>query len=218
MHLEALWAELKRYYDSTPVTFTRRVHPDTGARTLRFHVEDPSDALYLCAGDFAHNLRSSLDHVVYSLACQNLQKAPTKQIQWPVVMKPDDDTFKRQTKGVPENAVDIIERLQPYHRLDNDDYKKSHLWRLHRLDIIDKHRRIAINQHAVDFHFPTLKSEADFTKEIMEDGCVEITFAASMPPVDIVYGQRPEVLFGDPDDGLFVSVEELGAIWGGPLG
>jgi len=42
---------------------------------------------------------------------------------------------------------------------------------------------------------------------------MEITFGASLPPTGIVYDSRPEILFGGSDEGLFVSVEDLGAIY-----
>lgn len=146
-HLEALKTELQAYYDSQPCQISRFQRPEAGRRGLRVEIADPTDRVYLIAGDFAHNLRSVLDHIVYALIVDATKKLPdSTQLQWPVQIKRDPSVFDRQTRGVPPAAGKTIEALQPYHDGPGDDYKKNALWQLHKLDIVDKHRRVAINQ------------------------------------------------------------------------
>src|ERR1700674_3092693 len=100
-HLEAAKLELQKYYDSEPYMISRYEKPEIGRRVLRIQLK-PIDRTYLLVGDFAHNLRSSLDHIVYSLVANAAQKAPdSKRLQWPNLGAKDDKEFKRQTDGVP---------------------------------------------------------------------------------------------------------------------
>jgi hypothetical protein len=212
-HLEALKSELQTYYDSKPCTVTKFSKPDIGRRGLRIELQDPSDTIYLLAGDFAHNLRCTLDHVVYALIVHNTKNLPdSAQVQWPIQIKQDDSSFERQTKGVPAQAADIIKSLQPYHDGPGDAYKQNPIWQLHKLDIVDKHRRIAINEHAIQSYFPTGSKVPGFLAEIVEHGW-EVSYPIDAPVVPMEYDPRPEILFGDSDEGLFVSTERLSTIY-----
>jgi hypothetical protein len=120
--------------------------------------------------------------------------------------------FRRQTKDVPAEAAAIIESLQPYHAGPASAFKQNAIWQLHKLDIVDKHRRIAINQHALESYFPSLSKSSDFATEIVNHG-YEISFPIDAPPVEMRLNPKPTVLFGDSEEGLFLDVERLGAIF-----
>jgi hypothetical protein len=212
-HLEALKHALQFYYDSTPYEISHHKKPEIGRRVLRIDLRGPDDIVYLSAGDFAHNLRSSLDHVVYALIVGSTKNLPdSAQVQWPVQSRKDPKAFDRQTEDVPIEAKAIIESLQPYHEGPDDAFKQSALWQLHKLDIIDKHRRIAINEHALDSYSPSLGKSSDFTTQIV-DGGFEISFPIDAPPVEMQLNPKPTVLFGDAGEGLFVSAEQLASIF-----
>lgn len=93
------------------------------------------------AGDIIHNLRSALDHLAYQLALigsPSLSEPELKQIEFPIA-----DSFTKyeaikigKVKGMRPEAVGAIDALKPY-RTGNDA-----LWRIHQLDIIDKHRTL----------------------------------------------------------------------------
>ena len=212
-HLEALKLAIQAYYDSTPYEISHLKKPEIGRRVLRIDLKDPSDTVYLLAGDFAHNLRSTLDHVVYALIVHSTKDLPdSAQVQWPVQIKEDTKTFERQTKDVPPEAAAIIESLQPYHEGLDDAYKQSAIWQLHKLDIVDKHRRIAINEHALESYFPSLSKSSDFTTEVVNNG-YEISFPIDAPPVEMLLNPNPTVLFGDSEECLFLDAERLGTIF-----
>src|ERR1035437_8603962 len=108
-HLEELKRELQVYYDAVPCPATLWKRPDIGRRFLRFDFKDLPDRTYLLVGDFAHNLRASLDYVVYTLIVKATGNPPASTgIQWPVQKTKYDGNFKRQTKDVPKLAADLI--------------------------------------------------------------------------------------------------------------
>ena len=135
VHLNALKSALQNFYNAQPLTLTTRRCPDIGRRVLRIEMNMPSEAIYLLAGDFVHNLRSSLDHVVYALIVHSTKQFPnSSQVQWPAQKEQDVKAFEKQTKGVPFNAAKIIESLQPYNEGPGNAFKQSSIWQLHKLD------------------------------------------------------------------------------------
>lgn len=89
------------------------------------------------AGDMLQNLRSALDHLAYQLVLVGEQRpGPFTHVYFPIA--DDHSQYRnrrpRQTKGMRADAVSAIDALKPY-RGGNET-----LWRLHRLNNIDKHR------------------------------------------------------------------------------
>lgn len=208
-HLKALKEELARYYDSEPCKVTTFRRPEIGRRGIRLEMKDPDDRVYLLTGDFAHNLRSALDHVVYALIVQASKELPDSNlVQWPVQIAEDAKLFERQTRGVPAEAATIILELQPYKAGPGEAYKGTELWQLHKLDIVDKHRRIAINQRSVLSYFPTLSKKSDVKTEHVCGG-YEVHFPIDYPVVPMEYNPKPKILFGAEEEGLRVTVQRM---------
>lgn len=91
------------------------------------------------ACDVIHNLRSSLDHLAYQLACAGTPEAePSRFVSFPIF----EDAVKYESGkasrvvGMRPNAVCAIDVLKPY-RGGNEL-----LWRLHDLSNIEKHRLV----------------------------------------------------------------------------
>jgi len=211
--LEDLKRELQAYYDHDPCPVTLYRKPEIGRRFLRVEIKDLSDRAYLLVGDFAHNLRSVLDHIVYSLVVKTAGKIPdSTAIQWPVLRSVDQKTFGRQTKGLPTAAAVIIEGLQPYHAGPGSEFKQHPIWQLHKLDIVDKHRRVAINENEFNAFFPTLSRSSDFTKE-SGDGYFELSFPIDSPTVPMHYNPKPTIRFGASEEDLFLTAERLEEIY-----
>lgn len=107
--------------------------------------------LGLILGDFVHNLRASLDHLVWQLVLAN-RRQPNSSTAFPIHLElgflQDKAAFFKRTKpaigGCSPGARGVIESLQPYQK--GNAFEASHhpLWMLHELDIIDKHRLIAV--------------------------------------------------------------------------
>jgi len=101
------------------------------------NVPDVPLPVSLIAGDVLQNLRSSLDH----LACHLVKRAGgrvTLQTCFPIANGPDEymsPRFRRKVEGMRQEAIDAIDVIEPY-----KGGKGAILWRLHRLNNIDKHR------------------------------------------------------------------------------
>ena len=90
-------------------------------------------------GDAVHNLRAAFDLIACSIV--ELGTGNRTQAQFPVFSTVQNfskkATLPRYVGGAPENAIDTVERLQPYHGGDNQA-----LFVIHKLDVLDKHRMI----------------------------------------------------------------------------
>lgn len=98
----------------------------------------PSDGI-TAAGDIVHNLRSALDHLAYQLVLVGSPGIePSRRIEFPIAK--DLATYKaekaRKVEGMRADAIAAIDSLKPYK--DGN----PHLWRIHELDNIDKHRTL----------------------------------------------------------------------------
>lgn len=97
------------------------------------------------AGDVIHNLRAALDHLTQHLAVVHTPTLTAEDLKW--VEFPIKETFAkykakngREVKGIHPKAVEAIDLLKPYG--DGNGELSAVLWRLHQLDIIDKHRTL----------------------------------------------------------------------------
>jgi|ERR1035437_2198971 hypothetical protein len=116
-----------------PITIEGKVPP---VRILSF------DAVCI-AGDVIHSLRASLDHLAQQLAAvytPTISREELRRVEFPIT-----ETFAkykakdaRIIKGIHPDAIKTIDALKPYG--DGDGPLSAALWRLHYLDIIDKHR------------------------------------------------------------------------------
>lgn len=87
-------------------------------------------------GDILHNLRGALDHVAYQLWLRGGGQGDGKHVYFPIFDSAEKFAHASPGKvqGMTQAAIDAISALKPY-KGGNDA-----LWRLHALDIIDKHR------------------------------------------------------------------------------
>lgn len=105
---------------------------------LRICLPKPPDSLPSVIGDFLFNTRSALDHIIYRLALTYSGKARDSNA-FPICSSPKNFAAalkRKRLEGVPEKAVTLIERLQPYHSGENP------LGTLDDLHNIDKHKSL----------------------------------------------------------------------------
>lgn len=141
-HLEALDQEVADFYDAHPYEIGAEFRPDTA--TYVFWVEptrQPRDTLGLLLGDFAHNLRCALDHLVCQLA--RLTGATNcARTQFPICASPEEFARRKPTwlAGVGDDHRAAIEQAQPYHAGELADSTALRIvqW----LDNVDKHRTV----------------------------------------------------------------------------
>jgi hypothetical protein len=137
-HLIDFEVELRAFLDSEPYKTGTKPDPKI-PKAIKYYVvsaADPPLALAAIAGDVIHNLRSALDHLVWHLIA--VSKKPGDTVGFPIFNNSSGYKSGRygKVKGMSKLAIKAIDRYKPYKR-GNDA-----LWRLHRLDIIDKHRHL----------------------------------------------------------------------------
>jgi hypothetical protein len=98
----------------------------------------------LMVGDFVHNLRSALDHLVHQLVTYN-RGTVTTRTAFPIFA--DATKYRQgitgQINGVPGMCVAKFLSLQPHFRSRNAPTLDP-LWWIHELDRIDKHRLLHV--------------------------------------------------------------------------
>ncbi|MGP8092087.1 MAG: hypothetical protein ACLP72_02070 [Candidatus Sulfotelmatobacter sp.] len=133
-HIQELTAALLNFKKGEPYKLATKEDPQT--RCLVYYITKADDipvAVPLIAGDALQNIRTSLDHLAWQLV-PVYERSP--HTAFPIF----DDAPKYQAgktqriKGMPKAAVDAIDATKPYKGGDD------RLWRLHRLNNIDKHR------------------------------------------------------------------------------
>lgn len=143
-----------------------RIEPVTDLATGRTEErvilrESPPDRLALVVSDAVHNLRVALDHAVFDVASR-AASAPLTEEAEKALMFPIHATRNAFTKtapsrlqGVPQSVQQVIEEAQPFRWLEPDDsegHRVMPLWQLNELDVIDKHRRLAITAATLQHH------------------------------------------------------------------
>jgi len=137
-HIAHLKQEVDVFLKSEPYVVLAENDEKTGDRVFRVHiVRNIPMRLSIIAGDAIHNLRASLDYLMWQLVEAN-GNTPDRGTEF--LIAESADNFSTQCKGkmmkmgVGATAMDLIESLNPY-KGGNDG-----LYALHRLDIRDKHR------------------------------------------------------------------------------
>jgi hypothetical protein len=137
---EALAALAKSGRGECTITLER----DEGLQMVvqRIHLApSASPEISAIAGDFFSNIRSALDYVVWGLVLNNPPNQPGPSNQFPITNSPvefSDQIERKRLRGVPDEAVKVIEMLQPYQDRHNP------LEILNKLVNIDKHRTLNV--------------------------------------------------------------------------
>jgi|SRR5208282_5282761 len=129
-----------RFMKTNPYGVVVEHDADTGQKAFAVKTVTPiPPQISLIAGDALQNLRGALDYLACGLVRMATKSEPSKYVCFPIsesepLTNEQKSAFTRQVEGMRQDAVEAIQRLKPYKGGDNT------LWRLHRLNIIDKHR------------------------------------------------------------------------------
>jgi hypothetical protein len=133
-HVQELEAALLAFKKNNPYKVGTKVDEQT--QCLVYYItqaEEIPAAISLIAGDVLQNLRTALDHLAWQLVPAGGRNSQTAFPISDDVIKYSSDKV-RKISGMPEAAVDAIDATKPF-KGGNDA-----IWRLHRLNNIDKHR------------------------------------------------------------------------------
>jgi hypothetical protein len=138
LRFDELNAALDAFFRTNPYEVGTRRDPQT--RRLIYYlvsVRAVRPEISVIAGEVLQSLRSALDHLAYQLVLVGTgQSGPFNYVYFPIF----DSAAKYkagklgQIKGMRQDAIDAIDAIKPY-KGGNDT-----LWRLHKLNIVDKHR------------------------------------------------------------------------------
>ena len=144
--LEALDLESQAFLESQPLRVVAEFDDESDCHVLRLRsqVEGWTVRFGLMVGDFVHNARSALDQAAWLLACRSnpveklWEPRIARKISFPVTSEPSLFHSHVALKFFAEDAVAVLEGLQPY---QGGDTPERIGW-LDRLWNIDKHRVI----------------------------------------------------------------------------
>jgi hypothetical protein len=134
-HAAELERRVREFLDSTPFEVYEEEDQTTGDLVTRVRVHrQPPPELSLIIGDIVHNARTALDHLAWQLVCANGAQ-PGEKTAFPIAWSKDSFPAhaRKCLKGVSKEAFSSVEALKPYQGGD------ERFWRVHRLDIEDKH-------------------------------------------------------------------------------
>jgi hypothetical protein len=148
-HLQALYDELNVFSASNPHELVREHDPETRTDDVFVKVlREPKDPEWgILLGDFLHNARCALDHLVWQLVLLNKAK-PGRWNQFPIAThgaqywsleKDGRPSMRdRMLRGVAEEHRALIDAVQPYRR--GREAKSDRLAILAEFSNTDKHR------------------------------------------------------------------------------
>ncbi len=160
-HFDELKREIAAYvrdqhYEVVPIDPSPECQEHGGAcwdYQLRF-TGQPDPRLAVIAGDVLFNLRSALDHIAVAMVPSQRRTKASFPIEVEPIWKREHGRFvvrdserrrhwRDATKGMPESAIALIERLQPYHGIGAGAEQEA-LYQLNRLNNADKHRQLVL--------------------------------------------------------------------------
>lgn len=139
-HVLDLEGEMRTFRDGQPFRVFTEERPEVGKKLYRVRVTQQPPARWATfIGDAIHNLRTTLDHLAWQLV-EAGGGVPGEWTYFPIFKdaKVMESTLEARMKGIRPEAIEVARRLKPYP--GGNDL----LWRLHRLDIYDKHRLLLV--------------------------------------------------------------------------
>ncbi|MGD1108418.1 MAG: hypothetical protein ABR865_15355 [Terracidiphilus sp.] len=139
-HFKGVKTSIKDFMGTRPYEIKVESDADGNPEVHVIKAEPIPASIRLGCGDVIQNLRSALDYLACALV-RAIGCIPSGQTEFPVfdgaiLNSKDKASFQRKTKGMRQEAIDQILSMHPYQGGDNL------LWRLHRLNRIDKHNML----------------------------------------------------------------------------
>ena len=122
---------------------------------LNYHRGRPIPIRFkVLAGEIAHHLRSSLDHLMWQLSSKSKRAEDPSGIEFPILAKKPSGKdeiarYNRRVEGLSAEAKVFVDQLQPY---SEPRPHENPLFVIHEMDRVDKHRDLVIV-------FPSFRTE-----------------------------------------------------------
>jgi hypothetical protein len=178
-HIVTLRSGIDAYFATSPLIIDRSDEPVTGDEIYRVRIKNEVPLAWSAIiGDAIHNLRSSLD----LLACELVTEAGgivSDRTAFPI--RESEADFRRDAPkllaGADPTALKLVRRLRPF-RGGNEV-----LYRLHRLDILDKHRAIVAVGAAYSHFTMQIRMKVPWQEEPVEAPPIAIRPADRLFPL-----------------------------------
>lgn len=223
-HADGLREEIQSYLASQPFTTEKAEETGSGDLVYRVRVSTPvPDDFGAMIGDVIHNARAALDLLIWQAVEAN-GGTPGKSTCFPFAK--DEPSYQKTRgnalAGASADVFTLVDGLKPYGE------GNAQLWRLHNLDILDKHRVLvpvgAAHRNVIltykpplmegmpgGIEFPSLALRPADRLFPLQD-MVEVYRVHGAARADLCLGEPDftfEVAFGD---GQFVDGEEVFAV------
>ncbi len=170
-HLNLLTLAVTEWIDAHPNLIQEETDLETGDGLVVVDAPaaPPADAISLIAADCIHNLRASLDQLVFALAWANtagpLTEKDARRCEFPVYgpRAPKVSDLARRIGAIDPGAQALIAGFQPYNA--GPQYAEEKLWILDQLWNLDKHRMLPVTvfgQHSVRLNPQAVPSGSTF--------------------------------------------------------
>lgn len=206
--------EIRRYarvyadskpYQVVPVRPQPKGYPDSWFCTLQI-VRQPDPMIALILGDFIHNLRSALDHMVVACAPRKQKFSANMPIQlmdpWErdasgrllIVNREARKKYRTATAGIDKRAEAIVRGFQPYH-MSLEERDRHGFGIISRLENADKHRQLITVGSGVEraVYSTWVKSGGGLVLIKQSDATIQGNFAHDGAQQQIIFtpGTRP---------------------------
>lgn len=167
-HIDELEALVDAFMKPNPYKIIVKYNSDAD-QSILYAASNPliPPEISIVAGDVIHGLYSSLDHLAHELVVAN-NGSPSTSTSFPIskhtpTSKDEKTRYERQVCGMRQEAIEIIESMNPHEGADNN------LWTIHKLNNINKHRRLVLVGYATHLLGP----DGNWTSnEAFENGAI----------------------------------------------
>ena len=199
VRLQQFCAAVALFRTEGPYTITKEDDVEHQRQKVRITLNCSRQTIPVLIGEFAYNLKSGLDQLMWQLALLS-DHQPTRAIAFPIQTdrcRTSQERFMLATWDLPGEAIEIIKTLQPYTR--GDQYETHPLWQLRKLRQLDKHATLEV-LHA-DIAIAVSGPAGVCNRRELSDG-VEISIPLELKDHVSIEPQPPDLLFGKPADML----------------
>ncbi|MGA2273044.1 MAG: hypothetical protein ABSH00_05785 [Bryobacteraceae bacterium] len=210
-HLDSLKRGLAAFRESNPCSVFREEDVEHQRYRLRIEVKEYPVRIALIVGDLFYCLRCALDQMVFALAKGDKAVYPVGT-QFPIIERLNSKgrrEFERYTAGIPAEALDVIDALQPYRRADGAPATTNLLWCLNLMCNIDKHRRIPVHSEVAIINFPKFPQAQRHLLTFEDDNTV-VSGPLSMKD-EMAFDPTGsfQVVFGDSKEGIEMGLDRI---------